>query len=83
MKLLLLAFGSRGDVQPLLPLAAGLTSAGYEVQISAGTNFRGEIEGRGFEFVDVGVDIAEFGALIRQETGVANAVKAVNAILGH
>jgi UDP:flavonoid glycosyltransferase YjiC (YdhE family) len=40
MKLLVLAFGSRGDVQPILPLGAGLREAGYEVQIAAGTNFK-------------------------------------------
>lgn len=39
MKILLLAFGSRGDVQPLLPFGAGLRDAGYAVQIAAGTNF--------------------------------------------
>ncbi|MEX1019370.1 MAG: hypothetical protein WDZ49_06910 [Litorilinea sp.] len=32
MKILRLGFGSRGDVQPILPLAEGLRAAGYAVQ---------------------------------------------------
>ena len=34
-RLLLLAYGSRGDVQPFLPLAAGLLRAGYAVRLMA------------------------------------------------
>jgi UDP:flavonoid glycosyltransferase YjiC (YdhE family) len=58
-KLLLLGFGSRGDVQPLLPLSVGLCEAGYEVKIAAGSNFKGWIESRGIQFVDVGIDMQE------------------------
>jgi UDP:flavonoid glycosyltransferase YjiC (YdhE family) len=57
MKILLLAFGSRGDVQPLLPLAAGLRDAGNTVQIAAGSNFQSWIESKGLPFVDAGVDV--------------------------
>lgn len=56
MKLLVLAFGSRGDVQPLLPLCVGLRDAGYQVQMVAGSNFKNAVEGRGLEFVDFGID---------------------------
>ena len=66
MKLLLLAFGSRGDVQPLLPLSAGLLDAGYEVQIGAGTNFKSWIESKGIGFVDAGIDIQ---ALMNSDVG--------------
>ena len=57
MKLLLLAFGSRGDVQPVLPLCAGLRDAGYDVQIAAGSNFKSWVESQGVEFVDIGIDM--------------------------
>lgn len=57
MKLLLLAFGSRGDVQPLLPLSDGLREAGYEVLLAAGTDFKSWIESRGFPHIDIGIDI--------------------------
>ena len=57
MKLLLLAFGSRGDVQPLIPLCQALGAAGYDVQLAAGTNFKAWIESKGIHFVDVGVDV--------------------------
>ena len=66
MKLLLLAFGSRGDVQPLLPLGAALRAAGYAVQLAAGSNFKAEVEARGIEFVDVGIDVE---ALMNSATG--------------
>jgi UDP:flavonoid glycosyltransferase YjiC (YdhE family) len=66
MKLLLLAFGSRGDVQPLLPLGVALRAAGYGVQIAAGTNFKQAIETQGLAFVDVGVDVH---ALMNSESG--------------
>ncbi len=66
MKLLLLAFGSRGDVQPLVPLCVGLRDAGYEVQIAAGSNFKSWIESKGIGFVDVGIDVH---ALMNSETG--------------
>lgn len=58
-RILLLAFGSRGDVQPILALAQGLTTAGYPITIGAGNNFRTWIEQRGFRFADVGVDMHE------------------------
>jgi sterol 3beta-glucosyltransferase len=66
MKLLFLAFGSRGDVQPLLPLCAGLRDAGYAVQLAAGSNFKSWVESKGVEFVDVGVDVE---ALMNSDTG--------------
>lgn len=66
MKLIMLAFGSRGDVQPLLPLGTGLCAAGYEVQIAAGSNFKDDIEAHGLGFVDVGIDIE---ALMNSDSG--------------
>lgn len=66
MKLLFLAFGSRGDVQPLVPLCIALRDAGYTVQLAAGSNFKGWVESKGIEFVDVGVDIE---ALMNSDTG--------------
>lgn len=51
MKMLLVAYGSRGDVQPALALALGLKRAGHAVTLMAGENFEGWIRGYGFDFV--------------------------------
>lgn len=68
MRLLLIAFGSRGDVQPLLALGKGLKSAGYEVAIAAGTNFQAWVESSGFRFVSLGID---FQAVVNSDSGRA------------
>lgn len=66
MKIVLLGFGSRGDVQPLLPVARGLLDAGYTVTLAAGSNFRAWIESRGLAFADIGVDMHQ---LINSDLG--------------
>ena len=59
MKVLLVPVGSRGDVQPQLVLGLELMRRGHRVTVAAPPNFRGWIEGYGFEFVPVGADINE------------------------
>ncbi|MBK9122847.1 MAG: glycosyltransferase family 1 protein [Chloroflexi bacterium] len=49
MKINLIAFGTRGDVQPALALALGLRDAGHEVVIFCGTNFVPWVESYGFK----------------------------------
>lgn len=44
MKILILALGSRGDVQPFLGLAVGLQAAGHTVTVAAPYNYREWIE---------------------------------------
>lgn len=48
MKINLIAFGTRGDVQPAVALAHGLRNAGHEVVIFCGTNFVPWVESHGF-----------------------------------
>lgn len=60
MHVLLLAFGSRGDVQPFIALGRGLKAAGYDVRIGAGTNFEAWIRAEGFDYAPVNVDIEAF-----------------------
>jgi sterol 3beta-glucosyltransferase len=57
MRILLIGFGSRGDVQPLIPLGNGLKEAGYEVSIAAGSNFQQWIEDEGFNYELCHVDM--------------------------
>jgi len=51
MKILMVAYGSRGDVQPSLALALGLKRADQIVTVMAGENFEAWIRGYGFAFL--------------------------------
>ncbi|MCU0465562.1 MAG: glycosyltransferase [Anaerolineae bacterium] len=51
MKILMVAYGSRGDVQPSLALALGLTQAGHAVTLMAGENFETWVTSYGFGFI--------------------------------
>jgi len=44
MNILLLTYGSRGDVQPFLALPLGLQKAGHAVTLAAPFRFQGFIE---------------------------------------
>ncbi len=43
MRITLLAYGTRGDVQPVLALARELVGAGHTVRMAAGSDFRDRI----------------------------------------
>jgi sterol 3beta-glucosyltransferase len=45
----ILAFGSRGDVQPYVALGLRLEAAGHEVRLVAADYFGPFVEGRGLE----------------------------------
>lgn len=68
MRILLIAFGSRGDVQPVLALGRGLTAAGYDITIGAGANFQAWIEGAGFDYAPFAADVQ---AMMRGPSGRA------------
>lgn len=59
MKIVLLAMGSRGDVQPLLALGKGLIKAGYDITLVAGADFRGFVEGAGVPYLALNVSMQE------------------------
>ncbi len=50
MKITLLTYGSRGDVQPFLALAVGLQKAGHTPTLAAPLRFAGFVEQRGIHF---------------------------------
>lgn len=54
MRVLLSTIGSRGDVQPLVALAARLVGSGHEVRVCAPPDFGDWIAGLGFPFVPIG-----------------------------
>jgi sterol 3beta-glucosyltransferase len=51
MKVTILTHGSRGDVQPFIPLSAGLMSRGHAVKLAAPSRFKDLVEGHGIQFV--------------------------------
>ncbi len=59
MKIIVVASGSRGDVQPLVALARGLAGAGHEVSVAATSDFRGLVEGAGLGFHGFSIAVAD------------------------
>jgi UDP:flavonoid glycosyltransferase YjiC (YdhE family) len=53
----MIAFGTRGDVQPAVVLGKELKAKGHSVRILAGANFKEWIEGHGLEAVASTIDI--------------------------
>ena len=51
MKIVILTYGSRGDVQPFLPLSIKLILRGHSVKLAAPSRFEDLVEGYGIEFV--------------------------------
>jgi sterol 3beta-glucosyltransferase len=51
MKITILTYGSRGDVQPFLPLSLGLMARGHAVKLAAPSRFKELVEGCRIQFV--------------------------------
>jgi UDP:flavonoid glycosyltransferase YjiC (YdhE family) len=59
VRIIVVASGSRGDVQPLVALARGLASAGHEVTVAATSDFRVLVEGAGLGFHGFSIAVAD------------------------
>ena len=57
MKITIIAFGTRGDVQPIIALGRVLKSRGYHVRMIASSNFETWIGQNGLEAVPARIDI--------------------------
>lgn len=66
MHLMLIGFGSRGDVQPMIPLAKALQASGFQVTFAGGSNFQSWVESEGIRFVGFTTDVE---AMMNSETG--------------
>jgi UDP:flavonoid glycosyltransferase YjiC (YdhE family) len=66
MQIGLIAYGTRGDVQPVLALALALQQRGHEVRVLAGANFGDWVRGQGLAFAPIDVDVQ---ALMNSELG--------------
>ncbi len=56
MRITILTYGSRGDVQPFLALAIGLQNAGHKVKLAAPHRFEGFVEAYGVPFLPLAGD---------------------------
>ena len=54
MKIIILASGSRGDVQPYVALGKGLKDAGHTVRVLTSQDFENLVTNVGLEFFDIG-----------------------------
>jgi UDP:flavonoid glycosyltransferase YjiC (YdhE family) len=65
--ILLAAFGTRGDVQPMMALGLALKARGHEVTVAASPDSRAFVEAEGLTFKGVGIDYREFIRIIGTE----------------
>jgi sterol 3beta-glucosyltransferase len=64
MKVTILTYGSRGDVQPFIALAHGLQENGHAVKLAAPNKFDELVTSHGISFVPLAGDPAEISRLI-------------------
>lgn len=57
MKVLILTYGSRGDVQPYVALALGLKTRGHDVVLATSERFRNFVEAHGLRFAALGDEL--------------------------
>jgi UDP:flavonoid glycosyltransferase YjiC (YdhE family) len=58
VRIVILAVGSRGDVQPFVPLAAGLEAAGFEVVVATHPPYRDLVDAQGLGYHCIGANAA-------------------------
>src|SRR5262245_10475499 len=59
MNIILMAFGSRGDVQPFLALAVALRDRGHKVMLAASNDFEAQINAYGIPYIRIPTNILE------------------------
>lgn len=69
MKVVLAAFGTRGDVQPMLALARGLLKRGHQATVAGPPDFEAAAACLGVPFLPVGEPIRTFLARVSDERG--------------
>ncbi|MGB7337953.1 MAG: glycosyltransferase [Phototrophicaceae bacterium] len=67
MKITLITVGSRGDIQPYVPLAMGFRDAGYDMTIATHEPYREFVESHGIKFLPVAGDPQ---AMLAGESGI-------------
>lgn len=82
VNVLLAAFGTRGDVQPLMALALGFRRRGHTVTLAAPPDFEAMARGLGLPFQGVGERIDSFLKRVSDTRGALVPSKAVAAMPG-
>ena len=60
MRITILTLGTRGDVQPCIALALGLTAAGYQVTLGADQEFEDAIKSRNIQYAPLRLNLRDF-----------------------
>lgn len=81
MNITILTFGSRGDVQPFLPLSLGLMSRGHKVILAAPARFKSLVEEHGINFFPLAGDPEELSRRLN-EAGY-NFFKLIKELMSH
>ncbi|RMI33424.1 glycosyltransferase [Nocardia stercoris] len=82
MRIAVLTFGTRGDLQPPLAIADGLRSRGHDVVVAANTNNVEPSRRVGFETVELPVDLLKFlsSGAAQQSLVAGNTVRFTRAL---
>ncbi len=68
MRLTLITIGSRGDIQPFIPLALGLKAAGHTVKIATHAPYEAFVRGSGLDFHPI---VGNPQEMLQEEGGLA------------
>jgi sterol 3beta-glucosyltransferase len=79
MRITILALGSRGDIQPFIPLGQGLQSVGHQVRIATFGMFEGMIRAGGLQFHRIQGDAEALLSAVGGNQGVEKVGSPLNA----
>ena len=82
MRIALLTYGTRGDVQPFVALAAGLQDAGHTVRLAAPQRFKELAHAYDIPFTPLAGDPAELSQALAEKAG-ANILRSVRSMIEH
>jgi sterol 3beta-glucosyltransferase len=82
MRIVLLAYGSRGDVQPFVALGVGLRGAGHSVLLAAPARFGGLVQAHGLDFTALPGDPDQLSRALVEQAGV-NSFQQMRLIFAH
>jgi sterol 3beta-glucosyltransferase len=81
MKITILTYGSRGDVQPFIPLSLGLMARSHVVKLLAPARFKGLVEGYDIQFMPLAGDPAELSRHLN-DSGT-NFIRTLRGLMAH
>ncbi|MBN2472344.1 MAG: glycosyltransferase family 1 protein [Anaerolineae bacterium] len=80
MRITILTYGSRGDVEPYVALGLGLQQAGYAVRLAAPGVFADFVAGHGLDFTPLAGDPAELSRELVDRAGL-NPITTMQAVI--